>query len=160
MADINISIQLEISQDGKIIVPGCEPTSSLSSRTLGAYMARGGCGSALVNVTDAVAAIPGSYVKSGLNFGRGQINQKWYVLPPVGSECPCTDHEDYFEILRGLATEDIPETEEYDKCNLIGMGYCPSPGFQDTPEPPPNPYQPESSFFPGTGTLPPIPPWV
>lgn len=147
--------------NNKIIVPGCEPASSFSSKALGAYMARGGCGNALVDVALALEAIPGSFVKIGRNWGKGQLLQKWYVLPPVDVDCPCDDYDDFYSILRGLATEDLPEEETYDKCNIIGMGYCPSPMLdQDIPEPPPSPYEPETSFPPGTGVLPPIPPWA
>lgn len=157
--DINISLKLEILPNNKLIVPGCEPSSSLSSKTLSAWMARGGCGNALVDVNEALAAIPGSKVVLGQNYGRGKILQKWFVLPPIDTDCPCAQYDDFYDILRCLAKEDLPEETNFDACDVIGMGYCPSPDFDEQPPPPPDPYVEEGSFPPGVGILPPIPPW-
>ena len=155
-----IYLQLEVRADNKIIVPGCEPSSALSSKTLSAYMTRYGCGSAVVDLEVALAAIPGSFVKYGYNFNIGR-NYKWFVLPPIDPSCPCVPYPDYYQILKDLATIEIPEETSYDQCNMNSLGFCPSPDFRDIPEPPTSPYQPEGTFPAGSaGVLPPAPPWV
>ena len=157
---INIYHQLEVMSNNKVMVPGCEPTSALSSVALSSYLAASGCGNAIVDLNDALEAIPGSYVKLGSNFNRGNMRQKWFVLPPIDTICPCDQYEDYYEKLRDLANEELPVEESYDACDTIGMGYCPSPDFNESPEPPPNPYKPEGTFPAGVGVLPPVPPWA
>lgn len=157
--ETTISHQLEILANGKVVVPGCEPTSAVSSTALSSYLAESGCGNALVDLTDALDAIPGSFVKLGSNFNRGNMRQKWLVLPPVDTDCPCAKYDDFYEILRGLANVEEPEEENFDKCDIIGMGYCPSPDFQNTPAPPTDPYVDEGTFPAGAGVLPPVPPW-
>ena len=154
---IEISWQLEVMNNNKMLVPGCEPTSALSSTKLSSWLAASGCKNVLVDVNVALAGIPGSYLKFGANFNRGNMRQKWYVLPPIDPDCPCEQYPDYYQMLRDLASEEAPVEETYDACNITGMGYCPSPDFV---EPPPNdPYKPEGSWPPGMGILPPIPPW-
>lgn len=152
--------QLEVNVNNQIIIPGCEPTSSMSSRTLSAYMALGKyCKNALVNVDDVIAAIPGSYIKYGLNFNKG-VRQRWLVLPPTKFDCPCEYNTDYYQILRQLPSLEMPVDEQYDKCDMMGMGYCPSPDFDEATAPAPSPYIEEGTFPAGGGVLPPIPPWV
>jgi hypothetical protein len=157
--DITIALQLEVIAQNKVMVPGCEPTSALSSTTLSSYLAESGCGNALVDLQDALEAIPGSWVKYGANFNNGGYRQKWFVLPEVDTDCPCADYEDWYDILRDLANEEPPLEESYDACDVIGMGYCPSPDFMDIEAPPRDPYQEEKSFPEGGGVLPPVPPW-
>lgn len=153
-------MQLEVRGNNKVLVPGCEPTSSLSSKTLSAYMAAGkSCKNALVDLNDALNAIPGSYVKYGYNFNKG-VRQKWFVLPSIEYNCPCEPHIDYYDILRNISGSEIPIKEEFDKCDLVGMGYCPSPDF-DTVAPPPSSTYAEEGEFPAVGgILPPVPPWA
>lgn len=155
-----INLQLEVIANSKIIVPGCEPTSALSSLALSSYLAAAGCGSAIINLQDALDAIPGSYVKLGANFNLGGRRQKWFVLPPIDTDCPCDQYPDYYDILRDLANEELPVEESFDACDVIGQGFCPSPDFDSILPPPPDPYQPEGSFPAGVGVLPPIPPWA
>ena len=158
-SNTTISLQLEVIATDKVVVPGCEPTSALSSTTLSSYLAESGCGNALVDLQDALDAIPGSYVKYGINFGRGGFRQAWFVLPPVDTDCPCAEYSDWYEVLRQLANEEVPLEENYDACDTIGMGYCPSPDFDSIPEPPRSPYKEEGVFPAGAGVLPPVPPW-
>jgi hypothetical protein len=154
-----ISLQLEVWPNNKILVPGCEPTSALSSRTLSAFLAKLGCGSALVDVQVALDAIPGSFVKFGANFNRGSFRQKWFVLPPIKPECPPVQYIDYFKILKSLANVELPVDESFDKCDVNGMGYCPHPDFKLAEPPPKDPFIQEGSFPVGGGVLPPIPKW-
>jgi hypothetical protein len=152
--------QLEVRGNNKVLVPGCEPTSALSSRTLSAYMALGqGCKNALVDLKTALAAIPGSSVKYGINFNKG-VRQKWFVLPPIEPTCPCTSYTDYYDILKNLEGTELPVTEQFDKCDIVGMGYCPSPDFDTVPAPPTETYHPEGSFPTVGGVLPPVPNWA
>ena len=157
MSVVDISWQLEVLPNNKLLIPGCEPTSSLSSATLACWMAKAGCKNAIMDVSVALAAIPGSYLKFGTNYERGGMRQTWYVLPPVNPECPCQTYPDYYRILRDLASEEAPIEETYDACNITGMGYCPSPDFVDVEPPPPDPYQKEGDFNYGGGLLPPNP---
>jgi len=159
MSTNDISYQIEVMGNNKMLVPGCEPTSALSSVKLSSWLAASGCKNALVDVNVALEGIPGSYLKFGANWGRGNMRQKWFVLPSIDTDCPCSEYPDYYQILRDLASEEIPLEESYDACNTTGMGYCPSPDFDEIEAPPPDPYQPEGSWPPGMGVLPPIPPW-
>ena len=154
-----ISWQLQIMPGNKILVPGYEPSSNLSSRTLSAYLAKQGVQSSLVDVKTALAAIPGSYIKLGSNFNQGGFRQKWFVLPPFKPNCPCKSYDDYYKILKSLVTEDAPETESFEACDINGMGYCPHPDFKLAEPPPVDPYQPEGSFPTEGGVLPPVPEW-
>lgn len=158
--ETTINYQLEVLANNKILVPGCEPASSISSRALSAYLAAYGCGNALVDVNVALNEIPGSYLKFGSNFNRGNIRQRWFVLPPVDTDCPCASKPDWYKILRSLADEDLPIEEVYDRCDVIGMGHCPSPDFNSILPPAPDPYVKEGSFPVGGGVLPPVPPWA
>jgi hypothetical protein len=157
--ETTISHQLEVIANNKVMVPGCEPTSALSSTTLSSYLAESGCGNALVDLEDALEAIPGSFVKLGANFNRGGFRQKWLVLPPIDTDCPCDEYPDYYDILRSLASEELPVEEDFDSCDVIGQGFCPSPDFKDIEPPPTDPYQEEGTFPGDVGVLPPVPPW-
>jgi len=161
-AQIYVQHQLEVLAGGKVLVPGCEPTSALSSTALSSYLAESGCGSAIIDLVTALNAIPGSYVKLGNNFNRGNTRQKWFVLPGISAGCPPNSYPDYYSILRGLANEELPVEESYDACDTIGMGYCPSPDFDERlHEPAPKcPYIEEGTFPGDVGVLPPVPPWA
>jgi len=170
MFDIYVHHQIEIMANNKILVPGCEPTSALSSNKLSSWLAQSGCGGALVNLQDVLDAIPGARVKLGCNFARGNTRQKWLVLPPCDQDCPPKPCEDWYAILRGLAGEEVIEEERFDSCDTIGMGFCPSPDFDDgqpkqnrgkyqDSRPPSCNYKEEGEFPAGVGILPPVPPW-
>lgn len=157
--DKTLSLHLEVLAGNKVMVPGCEPTSALTSVKLSSWLQELGCGSALVDVQEALEAIPGSYLKFGTNFNRGNFRQRWLVLPAKGLGCPCDEVVDYYAILRSLARPPSEVTESYAACDVIGMGYCPSPDFDSIPESEPDPYMPEHTFPGQAGVLPPIPPW-
>ena len=157
--DTTINFQLEVIANSKILVPGCEPTSALSSTVLSSFLAESGCGSALVDLQDALATIPGSFVKLGANYNRGGFRQTWFVLPPIDTDCPCDQYPDYYDILRELANEELPVEENFDACDIIGQGFCPSPDFDSIAAPPTSPYKEEGVFPAGVGVLPPVPPW-
>jgi hypothetical protein len=157
--EITFAHQLDVIAGNRVQVPGCEPTSALSSTALSSYLAESGCGNALVDLQDALDTIPGSYVKYGSNYNRGGFRQQWLVLPPIDVDCPCAEYDDYYAILRELANDETPEAENYDACDVIGQGFCPSPDFDEILPPPKSPYQEEKTFPAGAGVLPPVPPW-
>lgn len=143
---IIIARQLEVMPDGrsggKIVVPGCEPTSAVTSITL---MRQQRCGRALVDLQRALAAIPGSTVYFGTNFGSGP-RARFFVLPPFEQDCdPCPMQPDWFEVLRELANEELPVEKKFDACDIIGMGQCPSPEFKNFQPPEPSTYFPEGA---------------
>lgn len=154
-----IAWQLEVLPGNKILVPGYEPTSAMSSRALSAHLAKEGVGTPLVDVEDALLAIPGSFLKYGINYNRGGYRQSWYVLPPMKPDCPCEPYPDYYQILKDLAKTELPIEEKYDNCDINGMGYCPHPDFKLVEPPPQSPYKPEGAFPAGGGVLPPLPAW-
>jgi hypothetical protein len=113
-----IANKLNVIANNKIIVPGCEPASAISSTTLAAGL---NCNQPLVSLSDALKAIPGSYVEFGYNSGFGR-RLKWFVFPPREVECPCSLSVDYYQILRDIAVEE-DVVEEVD-CNTIDLGFC------------------------------------
>ncbi len=150
MPKFDIHHQLEIIPGNKILVPGCEPTSALTSDVLSRSM---DCGSAIVDLDAALAAIPGSFVKLGSNYNRGNTRQRWLVLPAIDPSCPCPSYDDYYQILKDTASEEVPVEETFDHCNVIGQGFCPSPDFEMTPAPANNPYVPEGTTPVGVARL-------
>jgi hypothetical protein len=153
------SIQLEILVKSKIMVPGCEPVSSFSSPRLAYWMSQYGCEDPLVDVEDALNAIPGSYVKYGINFNRQGFRQAWFVLPPFRTDCVCEQQQDWFNILRTLPRHKMPEPDQFaEECGVNDQGFCPR-DFEYTP-PLPDIYRPEGSMPSGVGVLPLIQPWA
>lgn len=137
MIDTVIRNRLEILPGGQIIVPGCEPTSAISSSTL--LMAQQCANRPTVLLADALAAIPGSTIEFGSNYGMG-IRMRWFVLPPRQILCPCVLYQDWYAILRALPRHDPVVTNSYGPCDTFGQGFCPSPDFTSAPAPVPSPY--------------------
>jgi hypothetical protein len=157
---ISIEIQLSINANNKILVPGCEPASAISSNKLSAMLMLQGCSDgALVDVNEALIIIPGSYIRIGSNYNPNGSRQKWLIIPRDETGCPCNSAEDYYNILRSIARNDIRETESFNACDLNGMGYCPSPDFNSSVAPPKSPYRTEGTFPAGVGILPIVPRW-
>lgn len=114
MYDICFNRALEVIGTNQVPVPGCEPTSAMSSDTLARFNE---CGCAIVPLSAALEAIPGSTIRYGCNSGGG-IRKKWFVFPEECSECPCETVEDYYAILRTLCRE--PETQtSLESCEVI-----------------------------------------
>lgn len=158
MSKIRLERRLEVIGNNKVLVPGCEPTSAVTSVTLMIYQQREGtCRNAVVGLQEALDAIPGSRLEFGTNFGTPR--KRWLVLPPFDpSDCPCTAETDWYGVLRSIAQEEVPVTERYDACNLVGQGYCPSPDFKsDMPgkygESPDGGRPIQSYFAEGDGTM-------
>lgn len=134
--DITYSLKLPILATDKIIVPGCEPATYSSSVSLAANMH---CGRALVDLADALAAIPGSFVETFATPYQG-YRTKFFVLPPKLIDCSCEPVVDYYAILKEIATTEEPETRDYDYCATLDQGFCPSPDFDLLPPPPASTY--------------------
>ncbi len=105
---IKIQNRLEILRGNKILVPGCEPTSAFTSPTLAENRE---CTAAVVDLTDAIAAIPNATIVSFRN-----PRTRFFVLPDGPAPTPgnCTDckvQTDWYQILRGIGEEiDVPTT--------------------------------------------------
>lgn len=161
MSKVYQSFQLEVLPGNRIIVPNCEPTSYVSSRTLSyAFKNQLKCGTGVVDLKVALDNIPGSFVKYGNDWNRGGFRTRFFVFPEESRDCPCNTLTDWYDILRKLATPEEEITKNYDYCDMNNMGYCPSPDFDAIPPPEPNPYLSEGQAAALVGgVLPPIPPW-
>lgn len=148
-ATIDISLRLQVVGTDKVVVPGCEPTTEVTSTTLSRERAKV-CNNVMVDLQDALDAIPSSRVEFGVNWGP--VRQRWFVLPPVPQDCRCTP--DYYKILRDLPSAEEVQEARLDVCATVGQGFCPSGDFRfgppaDAPRPPADPYVPEG--IPPTG---------
>lgn len=123
--------------NNKIIIPGCEPTSAVTSITL---MRNQTCCGAVVELQEALEAIPGSYVEYGKNYGVAGASSKWLVIPFRDPECPCVSGSDWYKILKDLAC--VPENEitDFEPCLVSSFGACPDPDFKTIPDPPTSTY--------------------
>jgi hypothetical protein len=132
MRDVFVALKLEVIGQDVIIVPGCEPTSALSSDTLARFNT---CTSATVKLADALAAIPGSSVQFQINNGESNGGRKkWFVLPEHNFTCPCEDYPDYYRILRELSPEEEKEVD-FTGCEVLDQGFCPPKNFNQPPPP-------------------------
>jgi len=114
--------------EGVIRVPGCEPTTALSSTAL---LANVDCPASTVPVRDVLDGIPGSSLVRILNFG--DVAKYFLILPegpPPGAECPSTCIPDYYQLIRDIAAQQVTEQEEPGDlnadCQSFSYGYCPS----------------------------------
>lgn len=153
MPVINLSRKLEVLGNNKVMVPGCEPTSSVTSVTLSRFQQEGGlCKNAIVDLAVALENIPGSTIEFGSNFNAPR--KRWLVLPPFNvHECPFPCETDWYGVLQQLASEEVPAEASYDSCNVIGQGFCPSPDFQDIPKPPTTTYFEEGQVLSALGVV-------
>lgn len=147
--DIHIVLKLEVHGLDIIYVPGCEPTSAMSSPTL---MRWSTCHGASVKLRDALAAVPGSHIEFQINSGKSAgARRKWFVLPPYDPDCPCKWMPDYYQILKDLAAKQPPEEPDYPQCEVDRSGFCPP---KVVPPPPPvSSYKEEGTLYGVTPTL-------
>jgi len=146
MAAATITLKLDIIpgatlKDSVVYVPGQEPCSDATSLAL---LARMKSKPATCKVGEILAAIPGTYILSGLNWCSqySGVRKQWLVFPPYYPGC-CTAMPDYYQILRDLAHYEEVEEDRFDPCDIFSTGYCPTPDWENVPAPPPNPYQKE-----------------
>lgn len=108
---IRIANKIEVIRGNKILVPGCEPTSAFSSPTLAENRE---CKAAVVDLADALAAVPGSTVIYMRN-----PRKKYFVLPNGPAEDPsvCNDPcrksvQDWYQLLRDIGDEvEVPRLQ-------------------------------------------------
>lgn len=155
MPSVRIELKLDILPNDKIQIPGCEPLTDVSTT----LAQRWKCPNTYVSLKDALDAIPGAKVVDGHNWGLG-YRKRWLVLPPIQIRC-CIPYTDWYGVLRSLGSGEEPITEKYEACDVIGQGFCPSPGFIDDVGKPKDPYRKEGETPFGYGvTLGPwVPPW-
>ena len=105
MATIEFRFNIMTSDHGgRVLIPGCEPSSTVSSYTMEAQMVKYGiCKGAVANVDDILAAIPGSRIEFIMNSGQPGT-RRYLVLPPIDQTC-CTDKPDYYAIIKELGNE-------------------------------------------------------
>ena len=97
--------KLEVLAGNKILVPGCEPTSAFTSPTLAENR---DCKASIVDLADALEAVPGSTV-----IYMSNPRKKFFVLPsgppPSPDECDtsskCDQVQDWYQFLRDISTE-------------------------------------------------------
>lgn len=110
---------------GRIMVPGCEPTSTLTSTRMDAEMrAKGVCPSCVVDVNTILNGIPGSRIEFLDNAGP-YGSRKLLALPPLDQDCPCTNI-DYYQMLRDLGREATEEEvkEVLGNCDAFSLDQC------------------------------------
>jgi len=122
----NILIQnrLEVISGNVLMVPGCEPTSAFTSLTLAENRE---CNGSIVDLSDALEAIPGSTIVMMYN------PRKLYFVLPEGppsrhgciiGEAQCTI--DYYQILRDIGRPaEQPAVENIDEiCSSFRYKGC------------------------------------
>lgn len=143
---ITLQYVLDVIPGDFVEIPGCEPTSAVTSATLSRFLT---CNSALISLNDALEAIPGSTVK--LLANGGGIRRKLFVLPPINLDCdPCPNYPDYYQILRDFIPEEEDDLNDLKSCEVARSAFCPSPNFQMIPAPRPDPYVEEGTILGAT----------
>lgn len=104
---IEIQNKLRIMEGNIILIPGCEPISTVTH--ISNYVVNRDvtsltnnfdsiCSSSFIKLEDALNVIPDSYV-----VWSHDPNYRWYVLPsgpPPGDLCPCVANPDWYDVLR------------------------------------------------------------
>jgi hypothetical protein len=130
MREIVIQNRLEVLGTDRLMLPGCEPESTVTSTTLLRWR---NCPGATVLLADALAAIPGSRLEYQINGGKSNGGRRrWFVLPEFNPDCPCQEHPDYYAILRSLATS-TPEQQPDLSCAVNDQGFCPDRNLAQIP---------------------------
>lgn len=96
-----IKNKLQVLPNMTIIVPGCEPVSSLTGLALSRNMK---CNASVIPVKDALALIPGSRIVQVMR-PTGTVDSGWFFELPEGPgrkpfDCPGHCVQDYYQILR------------------------------------------------------------
>jgi hypothetical protein len=112
MGDITVRGRIEVMPGNKLMVPGCEPVSALTSTALDENRV---CAVTVVDLSDALTAVPGSTVEGTYNPRR-----KWFVLPsgpaPDPSRCDspggCNSVPDWYAALRAIGNKTNIQQQE------------------------------------------------
>ena len=129
MRDISFANKLQILPSNKVLVPGCEPTSTVTSTQMAVEMREADvCNGALADLDAVLEAIPDAKVILLENFGGP--THKLLQLPDIHLTCPCTSYEDYYAIIREVAgdvTEDDLDDIIDASCGVLSQGFCRGP---------------------------------
>lgn len=124
MNKIEIKNKLEVGQDGKVQIPGCEPVSSLTSLAL---LRNFRCDNPRIHVKDILRIIPGSKLVR-VTTPLGHIASGMFVElpsgpPPDGNECPGECLPDWYKIMREFESEQPAKTMP--ECAGFDYSGCP-----------------------------------
>lgn len=126
---ISIKNKLEVLAGGFINVPGCEPTSSLTSDTLSKNMH---CNASVIPLQDVLRLIPGSKLVRAV-YPSGTSSTGWFVELPSGPPgngniCPTDCLTDWYKILKENAKErSTEEIQPQGACAGFNYSGCPRP---------------------------------
>lgn len=137
--NITVAPMLQILPNMTVMIPGCEPPSAVSSLRFSSWYQQNGCDGGMVSVDAVLAAIPGSEIIYGSNYGVGQIREKWLRLPGKSDECPCPPNIDYYGIMKRLPKFRVEEPVA--GCDIETSDWCMGCESGDVALPPtPDPY--------------------
>lgn len=119
---ITVKNKLEIKPGNIIQIPGCEPTSDLTSVSLSRNL-RCYCKSAIIDAKKAQCLIPGSKIVRVM-MPLGHLSTGFFLElpegPPQNSKCPVDCIPDWYAILRAHATIEEPEKPECEGFDYSG----------------------------------------
>lgn len=108
------------------MVPGCEPSTTVTSTTMEQQMlAAQVCNAAIVPLKRVLELIPTATVVLLQNFGGP--THKLLQLPDNWVGCPCQNYTDFYAIIRSAAepiTEDTIDDILDQSCRTVDMGWC------------------------------------
>lgn len=156
---ISVAPMLRIWPNFTVMIPGCEPPSSVSSLRFSAWYQHNGCDGGLVDVVDVMNAIPGCEIVYGVNNGAGQLRQRWLRLPGRTDDCPCPQNIDYYGIMKKLPKHKVEEPVE--SCDLETADWCGGcAGGDNIFDAEPDPYIKQGQVNTSIHTLAQIPPYM
>jgi hypothetical protein len=123
--DFNISNKLEVLPGNVIMLPGCEPTSSMTVPVMDINMF---CPKTFIRLVTALRVIPEAQVVIMPNTGD-TLTRKYFVLPsgppPQVGSC-CFGGPDWYKILReaAFADEPVQEPQTQEACGFGGYMSC------------------------------------
>jgi hypothetical protein len=120
--EFSIANKLEVLPGNIMLLPGCEPTSEMTSANLSVNMY---CPKTHIRLATALTAIPAATIIIISNCGDG-VTRKYFVLPdgpPPGMGDCCRGSGDWYAILRAAAFADEPVESGPMECQSDGFGY-------------------------------------
>lgn len=124
MRSIELNRYLEIIPPNKVRIPGCEPVSTITSTEMAKQIREQGlCTASLIDLEDALKAIPNAEVVMVTNFGPPR--RMLLKLPSEGTNCPCQSIEDWYNLLRNSVSAESPDFECDSGCGeTVNQGFC------------------------------------
>ena len=114
--DTHIGNKLEVLPGNVLLLPGCEPTSAITSYDL---LINRNCPKTFIKLSTAIAAIPEARIVFIPNWG--DFARKFFILPsgPPPAVGSCCSGPDWYQILKDAAAEEetvTPETCDPNNC--------------------------------------------